>query len=86
MRREGEGDGDAAITDGEKHTCAGEQALRDGAPHRLEQSGARLCGGWAQVQRHGTWMTKEEVLDFMREYHALPGRYGHPPRRNDLEG
>ncbi|MFB7503541.1 ArsR/SmtB family transcription factor [Streptomyces broussonetiae] len=34
--------------------------------------------GWAQVQRSGTWLTREELLDFMREYHALLGRYGHP--------
>ncbi|MFF5538397.1 ArsR/SmtB family transcription factor [Streptomyces cinerochromogenes] len=34
--------------------------------------------GWAQVQRHGTWMTREELLAFMREYHALLERYGHP--------
>ncbi|MFJ9813742.1 ArsR/SmtB family transcription factor [Streptomyces sp. NPDC101151] len=32
--------------------------------------------GWAQVQRHGTWMTREELLAFMREYHALLERYG----------
>ncbi|MQY35115.1 hypothetical protein SRB17_30870 [Streptomyces sp. RB17] len=34
--------------------------------------------GWAQVQRHGTWLTREELLAFMREYHALLDRYGHP--------
>ncbi|MFF9816263.1 ArsR/SmtB family transcription factor [Streptomyces sp. NPDC014006] len=33
--------------------------------------------GWAQVQRHGTWMTRDELLAFMREYHALLERYGH---------
>ncbi|MGW3264649.1 ArsR/SmtB family transcription factor [Streptomyces sp. NPDC001056] len=34
--------------------------------------------GWAQVQRHGTWMTREELRDFMRDYQALLDRYGHP--------
>ncbi|MCN9243898.1 helix-turn-helix domain-containing protein [Streptomyces sp. RY43-2] len=34
--------------------------------------------GWAQVMRAGTWMTKEELLDFVRDYHALLERYGHP--------
>ncbi|MEV5984501.1 helix-turn-helix domain-containing protein [Streptomyces sp. NPDC052051] len=34
--------------------------------------------GWAQVMRAGTWLTKEELLDFVREYHALLDRYGHP--------
>ncbi|MEU1403295.1 helix-turn-helix domain-containing protein [Streptomyces sp. NPDC005728] len=33
--------------------------------------------GWAQVQRHGTWMTREELLAFMGEYHTLLQRYGH---------
>ncbi|MEV0980813.1 helix-turn-helix domain-containing protein [Streptomyces sp. NPDC049915] len=33
--------------------------------------------GWAQVQRHGTWMTRDELLAFMREYQALLERYGH---------
>ncbi|WP_333774065.1 ArsR/SmtB family transcription factor [Streptomyces sp. IBSBF 3136] len=34
--------------------------------------------GWAQVQRNGTWMTREELLAFMRDYHALIERHGHP--------
>jgi DNA-binding transcriptional ArsR family regulator len=34
--------------------------------------------GWAQVFRSGTWMTKGELLDFVREYRALLDRYGHP--------
>ncbi|KUN85800.1 hypothetical protein AQJ66_12655 [Streptomyces bungoensis] len=33
--------------------------------------------GWAQVQRHGTWMTREELLAFLRDYHALLDRYSH---------
>ncbi|MGW2828862.1 ArsR/SmtB family transcription factor [Streptomyces sp. NPDC001286] len=33
--------------------------------------------GWAHVQRHGTWLTKDELLAFMREYRALLDRYGH---------
>jgi DNA-binding transcriptional ArsR family regulator len=33
--------------------------------------------GWAQVQRNGTWMTREELLAFMRDYHALIERHGH---------
>ncbi|WKE69983.1 helix-turn-helix transcriptional regulator [Streptomyces sp. WP-1] len=37
------------------------------------------CGpeGWAQVQRHGTWMIREELLAFMRDYKVLLDRYGH---------
>ena len=34
--------------------------------------------GWAQVFRSGNWMTKDELLDFVREYRALLDRYGHP--------
>ncbi|MFH7338137.1 ArsR/SmtB family transcription factor [Streptomyces sp. KHY 26] len=37
--------------------------------------------GWAQVQRHGTWMTREELHDFTRAYQALLDRYGHPRDR-----
>ncbi|WP_369248853.1 ArsR/SmtB family transcription factor [Streptomyces sp. R41] len=33
--------------------------------------------GWTQVQRSGNWMTKDELLDFVREYRALLDRYGH---------
>ncbi|MGW5095072.1 helix-turn-helix domain-containing protein [Streptomyces nodosus] len=33
--------------------------------------------GWAQVMRAGTWMTREEVGEFVREYQALLDRYGH---------
>jgi DNA-binding transcriptional ArsR family regulator len=33
--------------------------------------------GWAQVQRSGNWMTRDELLDFVREYRALQDRYGH---------
>ncbi|MFF9166931.1 ArsR/SmtB family transcription factor [Streptomyces sp. NPDC014776] len=33
--------------------------------------------GWAQVQRHGAWMTRDELHAFMREYDALLARYGH---------
>jgi DNA-binding transcriptional ArsR family regulator len=33
--------------------------------------------GWAQIQRHGCYMTKDELLAFMGEYMALLGKYGH---------
>jgi DNA-binding transcriptional ArsR family regulator len=33
--------------------------------------------GWAQVQRTGTWLTREELVGLVREYHALLDRYGH---------
>ncbi|MFC3351453.1 ArsR/SmtB family transcription factor [Streptomyces echinoruber] len=33
--------------------------------------------GWAQVQRAGVWMTKEELLAFVRAYQELLARYGH---------
>ncbi|MFH8338692.1 ArsR/SmtB family transcription factor [Streptomyces sp. AM6-12] len=45
--------------------------------HRAHQE-YRGPEGWAQVQRHGTWMTRDELLAFMRDYHALLDRYGHP--------
>jgi DNA-binding transcriptional ArsR family regulator len=32
--------------------------------------------GWAQVQRHGSYMSKEELHGFFREYLALLERYG----------
>jgi DNA-binding transcriptional ArsR family regulator len=41
--------------------------------------------GWAQVQRHGGWMTKDELLAFMREYQALLDRYS-SPRESAPEG
>ncbi|MER5381025.1 helix-turn-helix domain-containing protein [Streptomyces sp. NPDC002688] len=41
--------------------------------------------GWAQVQRAGNWMTKDELLDFVQEYRALLDRYGHP-REDAPEG
>ncbi|GGN81865.1 transcriptional regulator [Streptomyces albiflavescens] len=33
--------------------------------------------GWAQVQRHGAWMSKDELRAFLREYHALLDRHSH---------
>ncbi|WP_225826921.1 winged helix-turn-helix domain-containing protein [Streptomyces naphthomycinicus] len=47
----------------------------DTALYRRAHQEYRGPEGWAQVQRHGTWMTREELLDFMREYHALLDRY-----------
>ncbi|MGW5651038.1 winged helix-turn-helix domain-containing protein [Streptomyces humi] len=41
--------------------------------------------GWAQVQRYGTWLTKEEFLAFMREYQTLLDRYAHS-RETATEG
>ncbi|MEU2424519.1 helix-turn-helix domain-containing protein [Streptomyces sp. NPDC007851] len=41
--------------------------------------------GWAQVQRYGTWLTKEEFLAFMHEYQALLDRYAHS-RETATEG
>ncbi|MER6121858.1 helix-turn-helix domain-containing protein [Streptomyces sp. NPDC001795] len=37
----------------------------------------RGAEGWAQIMRAGTWMTREELVDFVREYQALVDRYGH---------
>ncbi|MFI5069065.1 MAG: helix-turn-helix domain-containing protein, partial [Streptosporangiales bacterium] len=34
--------------------------------------------GWVQGQRHGCYLTREELLSFFRDYLALLGRYGHP--------
>ncbi|MEU2335913.1 helix-turn-helix domain-containing protein [Streptomyces sp. NPDC006654] len=34
--------------------------------------------GWAQVQRTGTWMTKDDLHAFVRAYQDLLNRYGHP--------
>ncbi|MFI9249340.1 ArsR/SmtB family transcription factor [Streptomyces sp. NPDC053069] len=50
----------------------------DTALYRRAHQEYRGPGGWAQIQRHGTWMTREELLEFMQEYHALLARYGHP--------
>ncbi|MET8447311.1 helix-turn-helix domain-containing protein [Streptomyces sp. NPDC005209] len=36
--------------------------------------------GWAQVQRTGTWMTKDDLHEFVRAYQALLDRYGHAPQ------
>lgn len=36
-------------------------------------------GGWVQVQRHGQYMTKEELLAFFDKYLALLSEYGHEP-------
>ncbi|OLZ70859.1 hypothetical protein AV521_12660 [Streptomyces sp. IMTB 2501] len=33
--------------------------------------------GWAQVQRTGAWMTKEDLHAFVRAYGELLDRYGH---------
>jgi DNA-binding transcriptional ArsR family regulator len=33
--------------------------------------------GWAQVQRHGGYMTRDEVAAFMAEYRALLDKYSH---------
>ena len=33
--------------------------------------------GWAQVQRHGGYVTKDELLAFMGEYMALLDKYTH---------
>ncbi|WP_406332548.1 ArsR/SmtB family transcription factor [Streptomyces sp. NBC_00203] len=41
--------------------------------------------GWSQVQRSGNWMTRDELVDFVREYRALLDRYGHP-REDAPEG
>lgn len=35
-------------------------------------------GGWVQAQRTGTWMTKEGVLAFYREYLGLLRKHSHP--------
>ncbi|MEU0007071.1 helix-turn-helix domain-containing protein [Streptomyces sp. NPDC006314] len=50
----------------------------DTALYRRAHQEYRGPEGWAQVQRHGAWMTREELLAFMRDYHALLERYGHP--------
>ncbi|MGJ5753697.1 DNA-binding transcriptional ArsR family regulator [Streptomyces puniciscabiei] len=50
----------------------------DTALYRRAHQEYRGPEGWAQVQRHGTWLTREELLAFMREYRALLERYGHP--------
>ncbi len=50
----------------------------DTALYRRAHEEYRGPEGWAQVQRHGTWLTRAELLEFMREYQALLERYGHP--------
>jgi DNA-binding transcriptional ArsR family regulator len=39
----------------------------------------RGADGWAQVRRVGTWMTKEELVDFVRAFEDLLDRYSHGP-------
>jgi DNA-binding transcriptional ArsR family regulator len=34
--------------------------------------------GWVQGSRAGTWMTREELLEFYAEYMGLLSKYGHP--------
>ncbi|MER6280076.1 helix-turn-helix domain-containing protein [Streptomyces sp900105245] len=49
----------------------------DTALYRRAHEEYRGPEGWAQVQRHGTWMTREDLLAFMEDYRALLDRYGH---------
>ncbi|GGW17527.1 ArsR/SmtB family transcription factor [Streptomyces capoamus] len=49
----------------------------DTALYRRAHQEYRGPEGWAQVQRHGSWMTREELLAFLREYHVLLERYTH---------
>lgn len=37
--------------------------------------------GWAQAYRGGFWMSKEELLGFLREYNELQFKYGHADPR-----
>ncbi|UFR02635.1 helix-turn-helix domain-containing protein [Streptomyces sp. Go40/10] len=72
---------DPATMAPEEYTAAVELAhLKiefDTALYRRAHLEYRGPEGWAQVQRHGAWMTREELLAFMREYHALLERYSH---------
>ena len=42
--------------------------------------------GWAQAYRGGFWMSKEELLGFVREYNELQFKYGHADHREAPEG
>lgn len=42
--------------------------------------------GWAQAYRGGFWMSKEELLGFVREYNELQFKYGHADYREAPEG
>jgi DNA-binding transcriptional ArsR family regulator len=42
--------------------------------------------GWAQAFRGGFWMSKEELLAFLREYNELQWKYGHVDPREAPEG
>jgi hypothetical protein len=33
--------------------------------------------GWVQGSRHGTWMTREQVVEFYAEYLGLLRKYSH---------
>lgn len=41
--------------------------------------------GWAQAYRGGFWMSREELLGFLREYNELQFKYGHADPREAPE-
>ena len=73
---------DPATMAPQEHEAAGHLALlkidADTELFRRAHEEYRGPDGWAQVQRTGTWLTRDELLAFMREYRALLDRYGHP--------
>lgn len=72
---------DPATMTAEEHAAAEHLALLkidvDTELFRRAHQEYRGPDGWAQVQRTGTWLTREELVGLVREYHALLDRYGH---------
>ncbi|MEU5312076.1 helix-turn-helix domain-containing protein [Streptomyces sp. NPDC021562] len=73
---------DPATMTHEEHAAAEQLALLkielDTRLFRRAHREYRGPDGWAQVQRTGTWMTKDDLHAFVRAYQDLLDRYGHP--------
>ncbi|MEU9974709.1 helix-turn-helix domain-containing protein [Streptomyces sp. NPDC051014] len=73
---------DPAAMTGEEYAAAEHLALLkievDTRLFRRAHEEYRGPQGWSQVQRAGTWMTKDDLHAFVRAYQELLDRYGHP--------
>lgn len=72
-----------------------EEALREWGTQRLSSdielyiramSEYQGPDGWVQAQRHGGYMTREELLGFYGEYLALLRKYSHDSQADAQEG
>ncbi|MGW1874632.1 ArsR/SmtB family transcription factor [Streptomyces sp. NPDC001975] len=73
---------DPATMTSEEYTAAEHLALLkievDTRLFRRAHEEYRGPQGWAQVQRTGTWMTKDDLHAFVHAYRELLDRYSHP--------